>query len=120
VKAGGKIDFQQTTQRNIPEDSTLHNHCCENLKSSRLKIVCDFRQRVSITRERRKYTVIAEPSGEGRLVVICFTPMTSKPHSCKPREIFSVEVVMVRCPITTLTGLSDLGYRVKWYKVFVK
>jgi hypothetical protein len=37
VKAGGKhkmsVDFQQTTQRYIPEDSTLHNHCCENLKS---------------------------------------------------------------------------------------
>jgi hypothetical protein len=27
------VDFQQTTWRYIPEDSTLHNHCCENLKS---------------------------------------------------------------------------------------
>jgi hypothetical protein len=27
------VDFQQTTQHYIPEDSTLHNHHCENLKS---------------------------------------------------------------------------------------
>jgi hypothetical protein len=27
------VDFQQTTRRYIPEDSTLHNHRCENLKS---------------------------------------------------------------------------------------
>jgi hypothetical protein len=26
-------DFQRTTRRYIPEDSTLHNHRCENLKS---------------------------------------------------------------------------------------
>jgi hypothetical protein len=26
-------DFQQTTRRYIPEDSTFHNHRCENLKS---------------------------------------------------------------------------------------
>jgi hypothetical protein len=27
------VDFQQTTQRYILEDSTLHNHWCEKLKS---------------------------------------------------------------------------------------
>jgi hypothetical protein len=27
------VDFQQTTQCYIPEDRSLHNHCCENLKS---------------------------------------------------------------------------------------
>jgi hypothetical protein len=27
------VDFEWTTQRYIPEDRTLHNHCCENLKS---------------------------------------------------------------------------------------
>jgi hypothetical protein len=27
------VDSQQTTRRYIPEDSTLHNHRCENLKS---------------------------------------------------------------------------------------
>jgi hypothetical protein len=26
------VDAQQTTRRYIPEDDTLHNHCCENLK----------------------------------------------------------------------------------------
>jgi hypothetical protein len=27
------FDFQRTTRRYIPEDRTLHNHCCENLQS---------------------------------------------------------------------------------------
>jgi hypothetical protein len=27
------VDFQQTTQLYIPEDSTLNNHRCENQKS---------------------------------------------------------------------------------------
>jgi hypothetical protein len=27
------VDFQRTTRRYIPENSTLHNHGCENLKS---------------------------------------------------------------------------------------
>jgi hypothetical protein len=27
------VDFQQTAHRYIPEDRTLHNHQCENLKS---------------------------------------------------------------------------------------
>jgi hypothetical protein len=27
------VHFQWTTRRYIPEDRTLHNHCCENLKS---------------------------------------------------------------------------------------
>jgi hypothetical protein len=27
------LDFQQATPRYVPEDRTLHNHLCENLKS---------------------------------------------------------------------------------------
>jgi hypothetical protein len=27
------VTSQQTTRRHIPEEPTLHNHCCENLKS---------------------------------------------------------------------------------------
>jgi hypothetical protein len=27
------VDFERNTQRYIPEDSTLHNHRCEDLKS---------------------------------------------------------------------------------------
>jgi hypothetical protein len=33
------VDFQQTTCRYIPEDSTLHNHHCENLKSYIVSVV---------------------------------------------------------------------------------
>jgi hypothetical protein len=32
-QAETSVDFQRTTWRYIPEDSTLHNHHCENLKS---------------------------------------------------------------------------------------
>jgi hypothetical protein len=28
------VDFQQIARRYIPEDSTLHNHRCDNLKLS--------------------------------------------------------------------------------------
>jgi hypothetical protein len=27
------VETQRTTSRHIPDDNTLHNHCCENLKS---------------------------------------------------------------------------------------
>jgi hypothetical protein len=30
--------FQRITRRHIPEDSTLHNHCCENLKSHKINV----------------------------------------------------------------------------------
>jgi hypothetical protein len=30
--SGKSVNFQRTTHRYIPEDSTLHNHRCENLK----------------------------------------------------------------------------------------
>jgi hypothetical protein len=33
------VDFQRTTWRYIPEDSTLHNHPCENLKSYNFRVV---------------------------------------------------------------------------------
>jgi hypothetical protein len=33
------VDFQRNTRRNIPENDTLHNHRCENLKSY---IVCIY------------------------------------------------------------------------------
>jgi hypothetical protein len=32
------VDFQRTTRRHTPEDSTLHYHRCENLKSYKLYI----------------------------------------------------------------------------------
>jgi hypothetical protein len=33
------VEFQRTTRRYIPEDSTLHNHRCENLKSNIYKFI---------------------------------------------------------------------------------
>jgi hypothetical protein len=34
------VEFQQTTWRYIPEDRTLHNHRCENLKSYIIRFYC--------------------------------------------------------------------------------
>jgi hypothetical protein len=31
------VDSQRTTRPYIPEDTTLHNHCCENLRSCMIK-----------------------------------------------------------------------------------
>jgi hypothetical protein len=36
------VNFQRTAQRNITEDSTLHNHRCENLKSYIQKVTVRF------------------------------------------------------------------------------
>jgi hypothetical protein len=33
------VEIQQTTRRHIPEDDTLHNHRCENLKSYLISVV---------------------------------------------------------------------------------
>jgi hypothetical protein len=33
------VATQQTTWRQIPEDDTLHNHRCENLKSFRIYLI---------------------------------------------------------------------------------
>jgi hypothetical protein len=33
ICSSGTVETQRTTQRHIPEDDTLHNHGCENLKS---------------------------------------------------------------------------------------
>jgi hypothetical protein len=34
------VETQRTTRRYIPEDDTLHNHRCENLKSYMLGDIC--------------------------------------------------------------------------------
>lgn len=36
------VDFHQTVQNYIPEDTVLHNHCSENLKLVNLKICLQF------------------------------------------------------------------------------
>jgi hypothetical protein len=35
------VDFQRITPRYIPEDNTVHNHRCENLKSYKDRLICD-------------------------------------------------------------------------------
>jgi hypothetical protein len=42
------VATQETTRRHIPEDATLHNHCCENLKSYNISYtVCRYDYGVS-------------------------------------------------------------------------
>jgi hypothetical protein len=43
------VDTQRTTRRYIPEDGTLHNHRCENLKSYNLIFLCHSRELFLIT-----------------------------------------------------------------------
>jgi hypothetical protein len=42
VASETSVDTQRTTRRYIPEDSTLHNHRCENLKSYLISAVYLF------------------------------------------------------------------------------
>jgi hypothetical protein len=56
------VDFQRTTRRDIPEDCTLHNPLCQDLKSYSLELRYTFRTKVwrSINVDldkRRKYTL---------------------------------------------------------------
>jgi hypothetical protein len=39
LKMETSLDFQQTTWCYNPEDRTLQNHCCENLKSKRMNFI---------------------------------------------------------------------------------
>jgi hypothetical protein len=41
------VDFKWTTRCYIPEDRTLHNHCCENLQN--LKFVYWFLAMLSVS-----------------------------------------------------------------------
>jgi hypothetical protein len=49
------VNFYQTTWRNIPEDSHLHTHCCENLKSHQdnLVIVEAYEGKIMVTLENK-------------------------------------------------------------------
>jgi hypothetical protein len=40
MKHAAEVDFQHATRRYIPEDRTLHNHRCENLKSYNSLSLC--------------------------------------------------------------------------------
>jgi uncharacterized metal-binding protein len=35
-------DFQWTTWRYIPQERTLHNRCCRNLKSYKVIVICNY------------------------------------------------------------------------------
>jgi hypothetical protein len=37
-KAATSVDFQRTARRYTPENSTFHNHLCENLKSHEITV----------------------------------------------------------------------------------
>jgi hypothetical protein len=43
------VAFQRTTRHYLPEDRTLHNHCCENLKAYVVFILHDL-HRVELLR----------------------------------------------------------------------
>jgi hypothetical protein len=43
----------------------------------RIKIYCDFWQLARVSANRGKEIVVIEHSGEGHLIIICFTLMTS-------------------------------------------
>jgi hypothetical protein len=51
------VATQQTTRRHIPEDDTLHNHRCENLKSYK-----DWKEFIPYTVKRKAIPVTGHES----------------------------------------------------------
>jgi hypothetical protein len=51
------VDFRRNTRRCIPDDSTLHNHRCENLKSYVvfMEVICSSETSVEFRRTTRRY-----------------------------------------------------------------
>jgi hypothetical protein len=58
------VDFYRTTRRYIPEDCTLHNHRCENLKSYMVEVylyigkMCSLHLQHGRVSQADKYTSI--------------------------------------------------------------
>jgi hypothetical protein len=56
------VDTQRTTLRYIPEDGTLHNHRCENLKSD-IIFPCSFLSWYSLRHPIRFFCIITNING---------------------------------------------------------
>jgi hypothetical protein len=55
VSSETSVDFQQSTRRYISEESTLHYHCCEDLKSEIVNFItaidCKLQSNISLQRQ---------------------------------------------------------------------
>jgi hypothetical protein len=62
------VDFQRTTQRYTPEDRTLHNHRCENLKSYMKRLCSHTFEFVS---NKSTWFIVWSNPGENRQPAMC-------------------------------------------------
>jgi hypothetical protein len=74
--------FQLTTRRCIPEDSILHNHHCENLKSYLVQFISSRRKYFEIY--AWKYMKIIHKVKYAKLVMSSYVPFTVF-HQSNPR-----------------------------------
>jgi hypothetical protein len=72
ISSETSVDFQQAAQPYIPEDRTVHNNRCENLKSSKMK-TGNWLPRLFRMREIAGAAVAGKAWVSGRLSAILFT-----------------------------------------------
>jgi hypothetical protein len=77
------------------------------------KISCDFSDLGRVMRKRGRFEDFGLSGADRRVAVICLTLITSKPRFTSPSDMSSAGVLMGRCRITALIGLSDFGKKEK-------
>jgi hypothetical protein len=65
------VDFKRTTRRYVPQDSTLHDHRCENLKSCIHKVFNIFLPNPKVVRLSNSLNFIKDVNYPAFLVEIC-------------------------------------------------
>jgi hypothetical protein len=97
---------QQTARRHIPEDDTLHNHCCENLKSYVIFLVsrsCDSSTNVNGTYFTNPgYPSVSKDNGPSPCSI---TVPKSNPNICQVRKEY-VPYKQNNCVCSIIRGFS--------------
>jgi hypothetical protein len=78
-----------------------------------LKISWDFDILGKVIRKRGMFIVVVSSAGDGWLVDICLTLITSKPRFTNPSEMSYAGAETGRCRITAFVGFWDFGQKVK-------
>jgi hypothetical protein len=95
------VDFQRTTKRYIPEDSTLHYYRCENLKSYKKR--CDhFYNKFAFYRELGKGTTNSDR--------LDWLTSTDNNFMSQPQKFFKIYLLFEKKESYGSIQFEDVGY----------